>query len=307
MGNWADGHDQRDEMCILKNGDHYNSVPRNSLIKTTLFELTDDFQRECNAVARDLHEIVHPLSRDFEQQRRNIGAGFGVQNEIIHVSKKGMVAVRRFDRPLLEECIIEFNELWYRLQELKMPAYKGWEFDANAAQEIWEFYFVSVFYPILVDRDMGFKILSFDPEKEGEICTSPQAWLAGLGDAVGEVGKLLYRFMATLDCNGKNYLLAVKNLRIRFLYICEIIHGVLERFETAYGMVINNSHYAGFRNTYRGLLQQVEWIQAQETQKLVDDRCRLVLIDQQENFITRIINFLDEKFSFFSRKIFANK
>lgn len=274
----------------------------------TLFEFTEKFREDCRTIAQELQEITRPLTRDFEQQRKNIGHGYGISGEMIHISKEGIRALRRFDCAALEACIIKFKKLWIDLQNLKMPGFKAWEFDANAAQEVAEFQFVCVFYPLLIDNNLGFPIVSYyeyNEETQEEWSISPQAWLAGLGDTVGEVGKLLYRFMVTLEFTDKRYLIAVKNLRKRFLYICEIIYSILEQFETAYGMVINNSHYAGFRNTFRGLLQQVEWIQAQEMQKLVEDRCRLVLIEHQENFITRIIGFLDEKFSFFSRKIFA--
>ena len=276
-------------------------------IPVNLFEMTERFQDDCRAIAKELDEIVKPLTVEYEQQRKNIGHGYGISNEMIHISKKGIKALRRFDCIVLETCIKEFKQLWNQLQNLKMPGFKAWEFDANAAQEIAEFQFVCVFYPLLVDHDLGFPVVSyyeFNEQTQEKWSIPSQAWLAGLGDTTGEIGKLLYRFMATLEGNDKKYLVAVKNLRQRFLYICEIIYSILEQFETAYGMVINNSHYAGFRNTFRGLLQQVEWIQAQEMQKLVEDRCRLALIEHQENFITRIIGFLDEKFSIFSRKIF---
>lgn len=283
MGNFSDGRFDDDRVSGDKQNENGFAMTKSAF---NLFEMTEGFRNDCNIIGEKLNEIARPLSRDYEEQRRNIGQGYRVSNDMISVSKKGIKALRSFDTAILEQCILQFKKLWRDLQNLNMPGFKAWEFDANAAQEVAEFQFVCVFYPMLVNHNLGFSVVShceYNEKTHEEWSIPSQAWLAGLGDTVGEVGKLLYRFMAMLDHEGKSYLIAVKNLRKRFLCICEVIHGVLEQFETAYGMVIDNSHHAGFRNTFRGLLQQVEWIQAQEMQKLVDDRCRLALIEHQEN------------------------
>lgn len=185
----------------------------------------------------------------FEEQRKNIGKAYSLQNQITEASKDGIASLKHTDLENAEACRNDMENYWQDLLRLNLPKDIAWQHQAEAGQEMVEFVFVSLLYPCLLDESAKLPQL---PSNE-ELMVYPQTWLAGIGDAVGELGKLTDDLLCENERNREER----KNIRRRFLKIAKEIYDFLERYETVYGQVINNSRRRGYGNTYRGLLGRV--------------------------------------------------
>jgi hypothetical protein len=96
---------------------------------------------------------------------------------------------------------------------------------------------------------------------------SDQSWLAGIGDSVSELGKILNRRLRSPKLSLRQRIL----LRERFIADSEEVYAFLHQFlgKGVVPMIINNSRRRGFRNTFRGLLQSVEWVIEKQGEALV--------------------------------------
>lgn len=195
----------------------------------------------------------------FEQQRRNIGKAFGLANEIREVSKKGMLAIEAGDATNIEDYKKSLRRLWEELN-LEMPRDISWRFDTETGQEMVEFFAVAEFYPALLsDKQPDWTSISAEALE-----VAPQTWLAGIGDAATEIGKLELKRLGQKGLF-RNVRITIREKHIMML---EEIRDVLGQFETAYPMVINNSRRPGFFNTYRGLLMRLDRVIESERQAI---------------------------------------
>jgi len=194
----------------------------------------------------ELNYMTKGFAELFEEQRRHIGQGYGLSNEIILTAKKGIAALKNFE--FTDVIKAQLNELWQKLGQLNLPKDQAWMFDSQAGQEYAEFLFVDLFHDFIIDGAEIGPIFSPD-----DYSFTPQMYLAGLGDAVGELAKIVDDYLLE-DSLTKADRLAIRR---RFLEVIEDVHAYLDQFETAYPLVINNSRRRGYGNTYRGLLGRV--------------------------------------------------
>jgi hypothetical protein len=106
-----------------------------------------------------------------------------------------------------------------------------------------------------------------------------QTWLHGIGDALSEIGKLMYEVIGEDTEQGERFIKNVMNLRKKFLKIAEILHGLLDHFETSYEMVMKTTFRPGYGNTYRALLQRIRGIIASEKKAFAEDRMKFAFQD----------------------------
>lgn len=97
------------------------------------------------------------------------------------------------------------------------------------------------------------------PKRVHQITLAYPAWLAGIGDAPGELSKFVTRAnaAAALEEGPELRYADQKDLLVRFLHIARTVHDFLSEFETCYPQVINNSQRPGWFNTYRGMLGRI--------------------------------------------------
>lgn len=287
------------ELDVLKKGHfadetHLTANTHNSFVS----ELLDKIPQLCD-LNHDLQYVAEELYEDFEEKRRHYGKGHAVFKALIELSKDGVRALRRGDTRLFLDLTLQSREVWDNLGALNMRPRHKEMFDGDAGQEMTEFFFAGYFYSILindtryacVDRDVLIQLVQlpqrarkkfYGTDKEGgedryqELCfhVAPQAWLHGIGDTVGELGKMMYGYLATLAVSDETYIETMMSVHKNFIGILEFLYGILEKFETAYGLVLNNSDRRGFGNTFRGILFRIERIAEEERRRFVEDRVR---------------------------------
>lgn len=200
-----------------------------------------------------LAQTTEGLAELFEQQRRDFGGAHRIGNEIRTLAKEGVAILEQGgSEDRLAACRKRIDDLWQELDGLNLPQDIRWQFDAENGQERVEFILVSDFFPYL-DPTKDLATIESLPNYE-DLKTTPQTWLAGLGDTVGELSKLQLRKLCQSGLDRAQRLA----LRRRFVEIAGFIHDALGQFETAYPIVVNNSRRRGFFNTFRGLLVRID-------------------------------------------------
>jgi|GEM_PF-3277092 len=222
--------------------------------------LFDALKKSAVEVRKD---SVIPFERIFEDQRRGFGKGYQVQNDLINVSKSGIVALKSRDEAGVECCRQKMFRLWDELDGVDVPSDMWWQFSGNAGQEFVEFLGVVALWPYVSGEtsEVG-AIPSVD-----ELCIRPQTWLRGLGDVPGELGKMVLDRLLEMDFSNKEERVAIRR---RLVDVVEQIYNFLSLYETAYPQVINDSRMRGYRNTFRGMLQGVGFLLLKMKQELLE-------------------------------------
>lgn len=193
------------------------------------------------------------FERMFEDQRRNFGSGHQTQNDLILASKRGIVALKSGDAVEVERCRQGMFRLWDNISNIDVPLDTWWQFSGNAGQEFVEFLGVVAIWPYVSGeaKEVG-PIPSVD-----ELRMRPQTWLRGLGDVPGELGKMVLDRLIEMDLSNKEERVAIRR---RLVDVVQQIYDFLSLYETAYPQVINDSRMRGYRNTFRGMLQNVGFL-----------------------------------------------
>ena len=198
----------------------------------------------------------HNLEERFEQQRKNIGKAYSLAGKIRELSKDGVFHLGNQNFEEVNLCSSEMKSLWQELVKLDLPADIAWQHQAESGQEMAEFIFVELLYKMVADNGEAPKLPSHQ-----DLMVTPQTWLAGIGDATSELGKLMLKQLL-------NPKLAIGDRTIiyeKYLQIFHDLYDFLERLENVYGLVINNSRRRGYGNTYRGLVLRIQrFIEKQE-------------------------------------------
>lgn len=196
----------------------------------------------------------------FEQQRRNIGKAFSLANEIREISKRGIKMLAQATEGNGYEIATveaEMKERWRELRGLDLPGDLAWRHDTEAGQEMFEFIVVARLFPNVVSEVNAEVMITGSEIPSAEMLDMPpQTWLAGLGDAPGEMMKLLEDRLCRADLSAGTRFQYRKNL----LCIATEIYEFLSDYETCYEMVINNSRRRGYGNTFRGMLGRVRGV-----------------------------------------------
>jgi predicted translin family RNA/ssDNA-binding protein len=213
---------------------------------------------------KKINELTQGYSESFEEQRKNIGKTFGIGNTIRQLSHLGILALIYNDGQTVSE-IRQLNfTAWNLLKELEVPADIAWDLDSQNGQEMVEFEVLVPLYPLLVNKENVNCLPDIPSAKSLDV--TAQAWLAGLGDAVTELGKIHRERM------GQHGLKKSERVarRERYVAIAKGIRIALRKFEVTYAQVINNSRRKGFGNTFRGLLGRIDGVIEREMDKIAD-------------------------------------
>lgn len=210
-------------------------------------EETTEVKLSVNGQLKKLAEEL-TLKEKFETQRRNIGKAYGIANEIREASKDGIASLKSGDLENVEACFRDMENRWLDLVKMDLPEDIAWRHKAEAGQEMVEFYFVKLLYPVLLRDHQASEDVRLPSHQD--LMVTPQTWLAGIGDSIGELGKLTDDLLLKKIMNKKERI----RLRERFVTVSMELFDFMERFETVYEMVINNSRRKGYGNTFRGLL-----------------------------------------------------
>lgn len=201
---------------------------------------------------------------DLENKRVNIGkVGFKLLNALNGLSKKGIKAL--WNGLSTDEIFAEMKKGWETLIKANLPRRMSVRFEGDVGQETVEFILVHAFYLFIIGKSKSFNTaycdaLRYFRRKSKKKDTfffqylDDPAWLGGTCDTVGELRKLVVHYMAKKKLSNDAQLLILE----RYMDVNEEIYEYLDIFETAYGMCVDNSDgRAGWRETFRGKLQQV--------------------------------------------------
>ncbi len=183
----------------------------------------------------------------FEQSRRDNGKKATVLSiKIVELSKQGIEALIVENLHRVDDIRKRMADAWLKLHTADIPDDVLWQREAEAGQEMVEFFVVvALYHALFYDVPIQYSNISIE-----KLEVTPQQWLAGILDASTELGKILLEY--EVDDN-----FSVDELikyRSRFIAILQDVIKFLDPFETVYGLIINNSRRKGFFNTFRGRL-----------------------------------------------------
>lgn len=200
----------------------------------------------------------------FIAQRGNIPQCYNRRDDItVHLSKAGIEMLSRGDVDGAKKYRAMMLSAWWRLKELDVPGYEGLSFDADAAQEMIEYFVVLFAYPLIFGGEVILEKLptpyDFSPSEDNPEfkrnvnyeMTFP-AWLAGVADAPGELGKMVQGRLLDSRLTFEDRV----ELLERLISASKEILFFLEQF-IGVGIpdyILNSSRRKGFYNTYRGKL-----------------------------------------------------
>lgn len=195
----------------------------------------------------------------FESQRRGIGEAHKIQGEIL-LAMKEAVALRLTNPEEAARTELWVMERFKKLQQIDMPEDQRWMFDAQVGQEIAELHFHNqVFFDTLFHGTAP-----STPAFADALGITPQAWLAGLGDTVGELSKSRITFFCSYDIPLQE---KEKMLR-RFVAIGRTILDFLNLYIAKYPLVIDNDRRRFYKNKFRGKVLDVEFVLLENMKEL---------------------------------------
>ena len=214
------------------------------------------------AINEQLKKIAEDLKikENFEDQRKNIGKAYSLANTIREASKDGPFHLGNQDFENSGLCSSEMKSVWQDLIRLNLPADIAWQHQAEAGQEMVEFIYAELLYKAVITGETP-KLPS-----HLELMVTPQTWLAGIGDASTELGKLALKKLLNPKLSINDRI----EIYEKFLKIYRELYDFLERLENVYGLVINNSRRRGYGNTYRGLVLRIQRFIERQEEKLLE-------------------------------------
>jgi predicted translin family RNA/ssDNA-binding protein len=207
-----------------------------------------------------LHDLHNALGL-FEDQRRNIGRAYAISGDTVLLTKKAIATLRRGDHDEADSMEKEIKRRFEMLLELNLPEDIKWQFSSEVGQEIVEFVFVKLLLPVLFEG----KELEVIPDAN-DLKVTPQAYLAGLGDIPGELGKFVAEHFIKKSVPKKER----REIRLRYLDIITQIYDVLDQFETVYPRVINATRRRGYNFRF-SVLARVRGIVRAEEDRILEE------------------------------------
>jgi predicted translin family RNA/ssDNA-binding protein len=209
-----------------------------------------------------IHNRTTFFAERFESQRRDFGMGYRLQNDLILASKQGVKALKSGNMEAAKAAETEMLHLWQEIDKIDVPLDTWWEFSGNAGQELVEYLGVSALWPYVSGKaETPGTILSVT-----ELHMRPPTWLRGLGDVPGEIGKMVLDVLLKGEISKEERIA----IRRRLVEVVEDIYNFLDQYETCYPQVINDSRRKGFRNTFRGMLQNVGFLLEKMKRELLE-------------------------------------
>lgn len=191
----------------------------------------------------------------FNSQKGVPAAAHKFSNRIREYSHCCMSALKRGDMEEVDQKEKEMLIAWEHLNKLDFQGMEDsfWQFRAEAGQEMVEAYVVDALYPFLFDGASAEDSFKWIPSAD-YLKVSNQCWLAGIGDAITELGKMMSDRLCDIDLKRQERV----ELRQRYLETAKELRDFLDQFEDCVPAIINNSRRRGYFNTFRGLLVRVK-------------------------------------------------
>jgi predicted translin family RNA/ssDNA-binding protein len=209
------------------------------------------------------HDKRNRRSGVFETRRAHIGRAYHISGEIRRLSKEFVAALLdRVETAELDEIEQEMRTHMRSLVELDLPDDIAWQHQAEAGQEYVEARFTRILFKNVVE---GEKLPETLPLPADFLVSEP-CWLAGIGDSVTEMSKLITDVLLNEEMSRADRLC----IRKRFVSVAQDIYDALDKFETVLPAVINNNRRRGYFNTYRGMLGRIRGAIGYHKEKIAD-------------------------------------
>lgn len=217
-------------------------------IKEQLDQLALTKWKEKDRKTHKIEDVTGHARERFRASKGAIAQAYNLESEIREASHRGIVAFKNGDIVTADECKMAMDKPWAKMAELDLPQDVFWQHDAQAGQELVEFYGVLWLYAELFG---GSKSVMKSAE---DLNTTIPSWLAGIADAVTETSKLIRKKLRSKEMSRKERIA----LRESFITVAEEVVEFLGQFEDCPPQLVNNSRYRGYMNTFRGALSRVE-------------------------------------------------
>lgn len=221
-------------------------------------------------------QYIQKLQDDFETERRAIGPAQQIRAEICASSKEMISALTGSED--LEKKLQTLGRLLDILPKLPISTRLCDELEKDSSQELTEAAIIIRVFPALTGKDLVANIIF---PTHSDLGVPPTSWLAGVGDAAGEISKIVY----ALELGGFGE--DSEKLFTNALYIIKELGNILHNFSRTYRLVLNNTwrREQGFSSKVR-LAQMAALRMAQE---LVHIR-RHKRLEKMINNLTKRIN-----------------
>ncbi|MDO8466783.1 MAG: hypothetical protein Q7S83_01430 [bacterium] len=203
----------------------------NGIIALGVREELDKLSETSWKDARSGEEKTGHARARFRAAKGAIAAAYNLESEIRELSHRGIVAFKNGDIVTADECKVAMDEPWAKLAELDLPQDVFWQHDAQAGQEIVEFYGVLWLYAKLFGGNDS------QMKSAGDLRTTIQSWLAGIADAVTETSKLLRKKLRSSEMSRKERIA----LREKFITVAEEVVEFLGQFEDCPPQLVNKT------------------------------------------------------------------
>lgn len=209
---------------------------------------------------RSGQEITGTILERFHAARGNVARAYALSQDIRDNSKLGIKALREGDHAKLVGCGEFMRARYDELAMLDLPEDIKWQHKAEAGQEMVEFFATCWLYPAVFGGDQEGAFFSAESYK-----VTPQCWLAGIGDAVGEIGKLLTDRL----CDGGLSREERIELRRRFIAAAKEVLAYFDQYCGCVKQIINNNRHPEFGSGFRGMVGRLTVMVQREQEKLV--------------------------------------
>jgi len=236
--------------------------------------LREKLQTVFNDYCDGFDDAGKKIHRSFREkcriQQKNQPEAHRLKNAIVELSKISIEAVRSGDKKMTEYCFSQSLESMKQLVNLDLDFLPGFKSDrcGEAGQEFTEMVYVILLYPVVINNEDL-------PEKfpdPFELFVNIPEYLAGIQDAIGEVGKLLDDFILDQKVGfSQEY-----ELKERFIAAATAIYDTMfHEFVGIPQSIINNSSYREYRQSFQGRLGGMRNIIERKKQDLLQIRYHL--------------------------------
>ncbi len=217
----------------------------------------------------------HILER-LKASKGHYAKAYTLEEEIRQASKAGMIFIANHDRENIKQCQKKMLASLDELNRLDIPKDILWKHFAQAAQEMVEFLAVCEIYSEVFapsEAPLG-ELLSAD-----DLFVTSQAWLAGVGDAVTEVGKMLTDFLPNVRSDINKQI----ELRERYVNAARDVASFLEQFAGLSPNAVNNNRYRGYFNSFRGMVGRIKRVIESEQRELNTQYAFMAIMKQTQS------------------------
>ena len=201
-----------------------------------------------------------------EMQRRNLGRSYAFLNQILLAIDEALESLHGSPEKIgthAKNILTPYKEMC----ALELPEHLSWQFKSDVGQEISELAFTEWGYGIVFFGEMPVGL----PPTPDELGISFQAFLAGILDFPGEMGRVVNDLVALRMVPENEEF----EFRLRLLKLEKIILDICRPFQLSYERIVRNNNRGGWPNTFKGTMDRMRGAVMRHQERVMDLMYRL--------------------------------